>query len=142
MASLGSNDWKIHDQTRKVEELVHKPGNNVFFSIIIEPNLYFSKFAPRQITAEPHNGPIDVVGMTIAHVSESFKIEKLEIFYDPSEIFNQLATSNNMKTEYLSQEGGEEQANMIDLDATGKTVAEGNCPMRPEIRPDGRNAKN
>jgi hypothetical protein len=41
---------------------------------------------PRQITAEPHNGPIDIVGVTIAHVSGSFKIEKLEVFHDPGAI--------------------------------------------------------
>ena len=96
---------------------------------------------PRQITAEPHNGPIDIVGMTVAHVSESFKIEKLEVFYDPGAIFNQLAISNNMKTEYLSQEREEEQieetgfqTNMGDLEATERSVEKGNCPMRPEIR--------
>ena len=81
--------------------------------------------------------------MTIAHVSESFKIEKLEVFYDPGAIFNQLAISNNMKTEYLSQEGGEEQlkesgfqnerADWRDLEATGRTVTAGNCPMRPKL---------
>lgn len=58
----------------------------------------------RQITAEPHNGPINVVGMTIAHLSGTFKIQKLETFYDPSAIFDQLALSNNMKTEYLDEE--------------------------------------
>ena len=97
---------------------------------------------PRQITAEPHNGPIDIVGMTIAHVSESFKIEKLEVFYDPGAIFNQLAISNNMKTEYLSQ--GEqidevgfqtETPNLRDLEAS---VAEGTCPMRPGASSDSR----
>ena len=58
---------------------------------------------PRKVTAEPHNGPIDVVGITIAHVSAEFKIEKLETFYDPAAIFEQLASRNEMKTEYVSE---------------------------------------
>jgi hypothetical protein len=55
-----------------------------------------------------------------------------------------------MKTEYLSQEGGEEhmeeigfqveRANLGDLEATERSVAGGNCPMRPEFT-DSRQAK-
>jgi hypothetical protein len=95
---------------------------------------------PRQITAEPHNSPIDIVGMTIAHVSESYKIDKLEIFYDPAAIFNQLAISNNMKTEYLSQEGEEDEirfqmgtVNLRNLEPTERGVVDRNCPMKPQI---------
>lgn len=106
------------------------------------------KNPPRQVTAEPHNGPIDIVGMTIAHVSESYKIEKLEIFYDPGAIFNQLAISNNMKTEYLSREGGgdeigfqKETTSLRNLEYTERGVVDGNCPMKPEIRLDSQKAK-
>jgi hypothetical protein len=38
--------------------------------------------------------------MTIAHVSPDFKIDKLETFYDPAAIFEQL-TMKNLTTEYL-----------------------------------------
>jgi hypothetical protein len=51
----------------------------------------------RKVTAEAHNGSINVVGMTIAHVSPEFKIEKLEIFYDPADIFE--LAKKNLKTE-------------------------------------------
>jgi hypothetical protein len=60
---------------------------------------------PRKVTAEPHNRPIEVIGMTIAHVSAGFKIEKLETFYDPAAIFDQLAYRNEMKTEHISDSG-------------------------------------
>ena len=100
---------------------------------------------PRQITADPHNGPIEVVGMTIAHVSTSFKIEKLEVFYDPRAIFDQLAPPKSIKTEYLSKESNvektvEHEPEMEWTDLT-KEVTEGygalgKCPARPSILKD------
>jgi hypothetical protein len=88
----------------------------------------------RKVTAEAHNGPIDVTGMTIAHVSDEFKIQKLETFYDPAAIFDQLAPSEQRVTEYLSegmtdtiQVTGEIQH----TDSSEKVETTGKCPFRP-----------
>lgn len=93
---------------------------------------------PRHITAEPHNGPIEIIGMTVAHVSETFKIEKLEIFYDPGAIFDQLAVSNNLKTEYLSVGGTATNeveigiaANVVTSELSPEHEGTGKCPFRP-----------
>jgi hypothetical protein len=79
----------------------------------------------RKVTAEAHNGPINVVGMTIAHLSPEFKIEKLETFYDPAAIFEQLA-KKNLKTEELPSETGTQSFERNDQ-------VMGSCPFRPVV---------
>jgi hypothetical protein len=79
----------------------------------------------RKVTAEAHNGPINVVGMTVAHVSPEFKIEKLETFYDPAAIFEQLGRKN-LKTEELQSET---KAQSLE----GNDQGMGSCPFRPVV---------
>jgi hypothetical protein len=99
---------------------------------------------PRKITAEPHNGPIDVVGVTVAYVSPEFKIEKLETFYDPAAIFEQLALRNDIKTEYLSDggatamEGLENRVGGMTLkgQSSDRNETMEKCPFRPGVTAD------
>jgi hypothetical protein len=44
-----------------------------------------------KVTAKAHGGPIDIEGVTVAHVNKEFKITKLETWMDPLEMFRQIA---------------------------------------------------
>ncbi|BFZ60549.1 hypothetical protein YB2330_001586 [Saitoella coloradoensis] len=95
---------------------------------------------PRKVTAEAHGGPIDIEGITVATVSADFKIEKLETFYDPAAIFEQLALRNDMKTEYLNEDGTPMTAEESVTSGMEKmklvNEAMGRCPFRPGAAAD------
>jgi hypothetical protein len=69
--------------------------------------------------------------MTIAHVSDEFKIQKLETFYGPAAIFDQLAPSEQRVTEYLSEGMTEVTGEIQQIDSTETVEATGKCPFRP-----------
>lgn len=44
-----------------------------------------------KVTAKAHGGPIDIQGVTVAHLSDKFQVTKLETWFDPLEMFRQIA---------------------------------------------------
>ncbi|KAF7534952.1 hypothetical protein G7054_g5752 [Neopestalotiopsis clavispora] len=52
-----------------------------------------------KVTAKAHGGPIDIQGVTVAHLSPKFQITKLETWFDPVEMFRQVAPEGVVKKE-------------------------------------------
>ncbi|KAK8105959.1 hypothetical protein PG999_009318 [Apiospora kogelbergensis] len=44
-----------------------------------------------KITAKAHGGPIDIQGVTVAHLNDKSQVTKLETWFDPIEMFRQIA---------------------------------------------------
>lgn len=44
-----------------------------------------------KVTARAHGGPIDIQGVTTAYLAPDFRIQKLETWFDPLEMFRQIA---------------------------------------------------
>ncbi|KAK8011329.1 hypothetical protein PG990_010294 [Apiospora arundinis] len=44
-----------------------------------------------KITAKAHGGTIDIQGVTVAHLNDKFQVTKLETWFDPVEMFRQIA---------------------------------------------------
>lgn len=47
-----------------------------------------------KVTAKAHNGMIDIQGVTIAKLNDAFKVQSLETFFDPMEMFRQIDPDN------------------------------------------------
>jgi len=43
------------------------------------------------VTAKAHGGPIDIVGITTATVNEALQLQKVDTYFDPLEMFRQIA---------------------------------------------------
>lgn len=41
--------------------------------------------------AKAHGGPIDIQGVTVAHLTDKYQVTKLETWFDPVEMFRQIA---------------------------------------------------
>jgi hypothetical protein len=52
-----------------------------------------------KVTAKAHGGPIDIQGVTVAHLSGNCQITKLETWFDPLEMFRQIAPEGIVKKE-------------------------------------------
>ncbi|PQE24080.1 pathogen-related protein [Rutstroemia sp. NJR-2017a BVV2] len=56
-----------------------------------------------------HNGTIDIQGVAIAHVDAAVRMQAVEIFYDPAEMFRQIAKNGNAtKTPLPKEEEGKD----------------------------------
>ncbi|RYP07782.1 hypothetical protein DL765_009018 [Monosporascus sp. GIB2] len=44
-----------------------------------------------KVTIKAHGGPIEVFGVTVAHVDDKLRVTKLETWFDPMTMFNQIA---------------------------------------------------
>jgi hypothetical protein len=51
------------------------------------------------VTAKAHGGSIDIQGVTIAHLSDKHQVTKLETWFDPVEMFRQIAPEGIVKKE-------------------------------------------
>jgi hypothetical protein len=69
------------------------------------------------VTIPAHGGKIDIQGVTIARVSPEFRVQSLETFFDPLEMFRQIAPGGE-----LSRVQGPSQGK--DNESTGVT-----CPV-------------
>ncbi|KAI9146888.1 Pathogen-related protein [Paramyrothecium foliicola] len=50
-----------------------------------------------KINAKAHGGPIDIEGVTVAHLNDKMKVTKLETWFDPVEMFRQIAPDGPIK---------------------------------------------
>ncbi|KAK6193364.1 hypothetical protein LQW54_012536 [Pestalotiopsis sp. IQ-011] len=55
-----------------------------------------------KITAKAHGGQIDIQGVTVAHLNPKFQITKLETWFDPVEMFRQVAPEGVVKKELMA----------------------------------------
>lgn len=49
-----------------------------------------------KVTIPAHGGKIDIQGLTIARVSPEFRVQSLETFFDPLEMFRQIAPGGEL----------------------------------------------
>ena len=54
-----------------------------------------------KISAKAHGGPIDVQGLTVAHVDEGLRVQKLETWFDPLAMFRQIAPDGIVNKEVV-----------------------------------------
>lgn len=52
-----------------------------------------------RITAKAHNGPIDIEGVTVAQVDDQVRLQKVETWFDPLEMFRQIAPNGIVNKE-------------------------------------------
>lgn len=52
-----------------------------------------------KVNATAHGGPIDIQGVTVAHLNDKMKVTKLETWFDPVEMFRQIAPNGVNKKE-------------------------------------------
>ncbi|KAH8198880.1 hypothetical protein TruAng_006933 [Truncatella angustata] len=55
-----------------------------------------------KVTAKAHNGPIDIEGVTVAHLTDKFQVTKLETWFDPLEMFRQIAPEGVVRKEVVA----------------------------------------
>src|SRR5205814_5488303 len=48
-----------------------------------------------KVTFKAHGGLLDIQGVTVAKVDEGFKVQSLETWFDPLEMFRQLAPKDS-----------------------------------------------
>jgi hypothetical protein len=57
----------------------------------------------QRVTAKAHGGPIDIEGVTVAHLNDAMKVTKLETWFDPVEMFRQIPPNSTVKENIASQ---------------------------------------
>ncbi|KAK7956847.1 uncharacterized protein PG986_006069 [Apiospora aurea] len=55
-----------------------------------------------KITAKAHGGPIDIQGVTVAHLNDKFQVTKLETWFDPVEMFRQISPEGSALSKHSS----------------------------------------
>lgn len=84
---------------------------------------YYSK--GEKVTVPAHGAKIDIQGVTIARVNAGMQIQSIETFFDPLEMFRQIAPNGIPdKTTAAPSEGTEEQP-------TGDAAEGAACPFLP-----------
>jgi len=54
-----------------------------------------------KILVPPHGGTIDIEGVAVARVNERLQLEKVEVWFDPTEMFRQMDPTGNTKKELI-----------------------------------------
>ncbi|KAF2499170.1 hypothetical protein BU16DRAFT_547598 [Lophium mytilinum] len=57
-----------------------------------------------KVTAKAHGGPIDIQGVTVATVDERVRLQRVETWFDPMEMFRQIAPKGVVNKEIVSQQ--------------------------------------
>jgi hypothetical protein len=52
-----------------------------------------------KVTAQAHGGPIDIQGVTVAQVNDALQVQSLETWFDPLEMFRQIAPNGIVNKE-------------------------------------------
>lgn len=83
-----------------------------------------------KITAKAHNGPIDIEGVTVAQVDDQVRLQKVETWFDPLEMFRQIAPNGIVNKEARkplvgeNKDKGEHRTAQIAEANTGSQIAE------------------
>lgn len=87
------------------------------------------------MTAKAHNGPIDIQGITIASVDDKVRLQAVETWFDPLEMFRQIAPDGKVEKIAKDGEGADDSKVVVDPEEVAKTHAEmgtitgGECPF-------------
>ena len=81
---------------------------------MINPSYSPSISKGEKVTARAHGGPIDIQGVTTAYLAEDFRIQKLETWFDPLEMFRQIAPKGIVNKEPIR--GGATPGELLDFD--------------------------
>lgn len=68
-----------------------------------------------KVTAKAHGGPIVIFGLTVALVDESMRIERLDTWFDPLDMFRQIAPQGIVTRVARKATPGEDLAAALDL---------------------------
>ena len=88
-----------------------------------------------KITAKAHGGMIDIQGVTVATVNEKVQLQKVETWFDPLEMFRQIAPKGVGNKEVVAPTEGKQEGTDTSDGQTGKaqeqahTMAAGACPF-------------
>jgi hypothetical protein len=78
-----------------------------------------------KVTAKAHGGEINIQGITIAHVDDKVRLQSVEIWFDPLEMFRQIAPNGIVNKVVPNPESlGKELASQLDDDAAGEEAFE------------------
>ncbi|KFA67362.1 hypothetical protein S40285_07032 [Stachybotrys chlorohalonatus IBT 40285] len=79
-----------------------------------------------KVMAKSHGGPIDIQGVTVAHMSDKMQVTKLETWFDPVEMFRQISPDGVVKKESMESAAAaagcpvfSQQASLPDRPANG-----------------------
>lgn len=50
-----------------------------------------------KVKVKAHGGMIDIEGIVVAKVNDALKLESIEVFYDPMEMFRQIDKNNALE---------------------------------------------
>jgi hypothetical protein len=76
-----------------------------------------------KIVAKAHGGPIEIYGVTVAQVDDKVRLRSVDTWFDPLEMFRQIAPSGIVNKTAMNRKVTPEAA--MDVDADGKAVATG-----------------
>ena len=94
-----------------------------------------------KVTAKAHGGQIDIQGITIAKVNEGLQLQSVEVWFDPLEMFRQIALDGVVNKilhnpiqgqDLTSQLHGEETVDDEELEATHaemSSITPAECPF-------------
>ena len=85
--------------------------------------------------AKAHGGPIDITGITVASVDDKVRLQKLNTYYDPLEMFRQIAPHGIVNKSTMNRNVTKEAA--LEDGVGGATKAESAAPSVSTIQTDG-----
>ncbi|KAJ8061604.1 hypothetical protein OCU04_009410 [Sclerotinia nivalis] len=89
-----------------------------------------------KVTIPAHGGAIDIQGIAIAKVDAAVRLQAVEIFYDPLEMFRQIAKKSDVKKTKLSTESEDDLTTLLHGDGYAAEKPEAGvpstgCPFMP-----------
>ena len=68
-----------------------------------------------KIVVKAHGGPIDIEGITVAKVNDRVQLQKVETWFDPLEMFRQIAPKGMVGKEVEGTEGTELSSERVEV---------------------------
>lgn len=86
-----------------------------------------------KVTAKAHGGSIDIQGITIAHVDDKVRLQSVETWFDPLEMFRQIAPTGEVTRTIHIPKAGEDIS--IQLFGDDKEIKEpdGHIAVKKEL---------
>jgi hypothetical protein len=88
--------------------------------VLIEGN--FSK--GEKVRAKAHGGPIDIQGLLVAKVDEKVRLQAVEVWFDPLEMFRQMAPVG-----VVEKAGEDGESEVVDASEELSKLAVSQCPV-------------
>lgn len=97
-----------------------------------------------KVTVKAHGGPIDIEGVTVAKVDDKVRLQSVETWFDPMEMFRQIARNGEVKTESIDKSNAFPSSEGETRETLKSLSASGGCPFNQSvtsIRPDRSEAE-